>query len=57
MRPIPEDQATFNFEVNLLSKDIAENLKTCQKGITVMSKAFNTCRRSFHIKLDIDKTT
>jgi hypothetical protein len=28
-KAIPEDQATFNFEVNFLLKEIAENFRVC----------------------------
>ena len=51
-----DESATFTFDVNLLLKEIAEARSKSQSGVSIISKAFNACRRSFHIKLDIGKT-
>jgi hypothetical protein len=39
----------------LLDKDLKEQMSKEQEGVTLVSKAFNSGRRSFHVKLDISK--
>jgi hypothetical protein len=56
-KPITDENATFTWELNLYEKEIKNKLAEESEGITLMSCAFDACRRSFHLKLDICKAS
>lgn len=50
-----DENSTLKWDINLLEKEIKEKIDVAEEGVTIMSVAFNACRRSFHLKLDVRK--
>jgi len=46
----------FTFDIDLKEPETSEMLEKETTGVSFFSKAFDHCRRSWHLKVDIDKS-
>ena len=48
---------TFTLNIDLTDKNVSQHMAPGSLGLTFFSQAFDAARRSWHLKVDIEKAT